>query len=230
MSWTPSFRGFFSSCTDSPSPSRNARLGTRQGSPRGQGPEWSSPRALPQPPTSQTRPHRGPNPSAHLSLHRKFPVLGEAEGEAAEDAGRGGGRPSVALGLALPPPPTQGPRAGSAPELTLDLDPAGAAQEGPGLVPLLHGGQAGAQHLQPQVQHLLAAMGTRGPSTGFPEAWEFLPRGAGLGHQPLPTTQASSSGDPTSFTLSPSLWLPTLGDTVGPMASTPLSPVTALRI
>lgn len=37
------------------------------------------------------------------------------------------------------------------PELTLDLDPARAAQEGPGLVPLLHGGQTGAEHLQPQV-------------------------------------------------------------------------------
>lgn len=57
-----------------------------------------------------------------LSLGRKFPVLGEAEGKAAEDT-----------------------------ELTLDLNPAGAAQEGPGLVPLLHGRQAGAQHLQPQV-------------------------------------------------------------------------------
>lgn len=57
-----------------------------------------------------------------LSLHRKFPVLGEAEGKAAEDT-----------------------------ELTLDLDPAGASQEGPGLVPLLHGWQAGAEHLQPQV-------------------------------------------------------------------------------
>lgn len=48
-----------------------------------------------------------------------------------------------------------GPRA-SSPQLALDLDPAGAAQEGPGLVPLLHGRQAGAEHLQPQVQHLLA--------------------------------------------------------------------------
>lgn len=65
-------------------------------------------------------------------------------------------------GKAQPPPPTLTPGLGlqeprvSSPQLALDLDPAGAAQEGPGLVPLLHGGQAGAEHLQPQVQHLLA--------------------------------------------------------------------------
>lgn len=53
-----------------------------------------------------------------LSLSGELPVLGEAEGKAAEDT-----------------------------ELTLDLDPARAAQEGPGLVPLLHGGQAGAEYL-----------------------------------------------------------------------------------
>lgn len=42
-------------------------------------------------------------------------------------------------------------RARSLPELTLDLDPARAAQEGPRLVPLFHSRQAGAEHLQPQV-------------------------------------------------------------------------------
>lgn len=36
---------------------------------------------------------------------------------------------------------------GSLPELTLDLNPAGAAQEGPRLVPLFHSRQAGAEHL-----------------------------------------------------------------------------------
>ena len=56
------------------------------------------------------------------------------------------------------PPGLWEPRAAS-PQLALDLDPAGAAQEGPGLVPPLHGRQAGAEHLQPQVQHLLAAGG-----------------------------------------------------------------------
>lgn len=74
----------------------------------------------------------------------------------------GGGRGGCQVGSSRPlPPEPLGPeaqrQAGSSPELTLDLDPAGASQEGPGLVPLFHGRQAGAQHLQPQVQHLLAA-------------------------------------------------------------------------
>lgn len=46
-------------------------------------------------------------------------------------------------------------RAVSPPELTLDLHPSRTAQERPRVVPLLHGGDAGAQHLQPKVQHLL---------------------------------------------------------------------------
>ena len=98
-------------------------------------------------------------PTTHLSLCRKLPVLGEAESEAAEDpGGRRGGLSDAGKAQPTPPHPLLGlqePRV-SSPQLTLDLDPAGAAQEGPGLVPLLHRGQAGAEHLQPQVQHLLA--------------------------------------------------------------------------
>ncbi len=41
------------------------------------------------------------------------------------------------------------------PEFTLYLNPARTAQEGPGMVPFLHGTHTGTQHLQPQVQHLL---------------------------------------------------------------------------
>lgn len=52
------------------------------------------------------------------------------------------------------------------PELTLDLDPARAAQEGPGVVPLLHRHHAGAQHLQPQVEHLLTGGGGGGRTVG----------------------------------------------------------------
>lgn len=52
----------------------------------------------------------------------------------------------------LPLPPSSKPcRAAYSPELTLDLDPTRATQEGPGLVPLFDSGQAGAEYLQPQV-------------------------------------------------------------------------------
>lgn len=43
---------------------------------------------------------QGPTPTTYLSLCRKFPVLGEAEGKAAEDTGRKGRLP-VTLRLAL---------------------------------------------------------------------------------------------------------------------------------
>lgn len=43
---------------------------------------------------------------------------------------------------------------GFPPELTLDLHPSWTAQERPRVVPLLHSSYAGAQHLQPKVQHL----------------------------------------------------------------------------
>lgn len=44
MSWTPSFRGFFSSCTQTaPHCHGMHSWGTQQRSPRWQGPEWSSP-------------------------------------------------------------------------------------------------------------------------------------------------------------------------------------------
>lgn len=64
-------------------------------------------------------------------------------------------------------PGLQKPRvAGASPELALNLDPARATQEGPGLVPLLHCRQAGAEHLQPQVQDLLA---------GHRQGWGYGP-------------------------------------------------------
>lgn len=100
---------------------------------------------------------RGPTPPTHLSLHRKFPVLGEAEGKAAEDAGgEEGSREAVNRSQVSSAPTNPTPDhwagfleavAGDSPELALDLDPARAAQEGPGLVPLLHSRQAGAEHL-----------------------------------------------------------------------------------
>ena len=40
-------------------------------------------------------------------------------------------------------------------ELALDLYPAGAAQEGPRVIPLLNDALAGTQTLQPKVKHLL---------------------------------------------------------------------------
>lgn len=93
----------------------------------------------------------------YLSLSRKLPVLGEAEGKAAEDT-RDQGTVSGHSGLFCPPTSLQSHQVPGPselpthpPELTLDLDPAGAAQEGPGLVPLLHSGQAGTEDLQPQV-------------------------------------------------------------------------------
>lgn len=43
------------------------------------------------------------------------------------------------------------PEGPDSPQLALDLHPAGAAQERPGMEPLLHGLQARAQHLQPQM-------------------------------------------------------------------------------
>lgn len=116
------------------------------------------------PGTDASLPHLPQSPGrqapTHLSLCRKLPVLGEAECEAAEDPGGRGGCQMLA-GAQPTPPGLREPRAAS-PQLALDLDPAGAAQEGPGLVPPLHGRQAGAEHLQPQVQHLLAAGGGGG--------------------------------------------------------------------
>lgn len=49
--------------------------------------------------------------------------------------------------MALPNPSQLLKPTASSPELALDLDPARTAQEGPGLVPLFHGLQAGAQYL-----------------------------------------------------------------------------------
>lgn len=176
-------------------------------------------------------PHCGPNPSTHLSLHRKFPVLGEAEGEAAEDTGKGGGeavsRPQVGSAHT---PLTQGHRAGSSPELTLDLDPAGAAQEGPGLVPLLHGRQAGAEHFQPQVQHLLTGTGEEVRLLGSLTTGGFCPSVLGWATSPFPATLRPPQVTPVPLLSVPHSGSPTLGDTHtrGPMASTPLSPVTAL--
>lgn len=88
-------------------------------------------------------------PHTHLSLSGELPVLGEAEGKTAEDTGDQRTACAHAGLICQPPLPASSKpcRATYSPELTLDLDPARAAQEGPGLVPLLHGGQAGAEYL-----------------------------------------------------------------------------------
>ena len=92
---------------------------------------------------------------AHLLLVWQLTVLGETEGELGENPEEKNSTVDLDLTERRP----QGVRGASSPELTLDLHPARAAQEGPGLVPLLHRGHAGAQHLQPQVQHLLTGGG-----------------------------------------------------------------------
>lgn len=61
-------------------------------------------------------------------------------------------------------------RGSDPPELTLDLYPARAAQEWPGVEPFLHCLQARAQHLQPQVQHLLTAKQATGRVTSTTES------------------------------------------------------------
>lgn len=94
--------------------------------------------------------------------------------------------------------PTPGPRAGDSPELALDLDPARAAQEGPGLVPLLHSRQAGAEHLEPQVQDLLAG-----------------DRRGGVGASPRRGGQPASAQRPSSA--------PPHGEALGP--TVPTAPV-----
>lgn len=162
----------------------------------------------------------------HLSLHRELPVLREAEGEAAEDAGgreRGGCRwRSGQLCPHRPHPGARGRGSGSSgghsPELALDLDPAGAAQEGPGLIPLLHGRQAGAEHLQPQVQDLLAGDGG-GEWAAPPRPSPSLPFVTTSADRAFPLSQVSAEGvAPASLP-----W-----KTLGPAVPVALSPVPAL--
>lgn len=125
MSWTPSFRGFFSSCTQT-APHRHGMhsWGTQQGSPRWQGPEWSLPMTpaprvplgpclghpqvfeltrlhrpgLPRPTEDQTHPPTSLFTGSSQSWERlKAKQQRTLEGKE--------GRLSVALRLALPTPP-----------------------------------------------------------------------------------------------------------------------------
>ena len=182
MSWTPSFKGFFSSCTRQPSchgcwaHGEEARWQGQGGRCRWR--QYSDPApsatrkrlgeaapgtdaSLPHPPQSPGR-QAPPPTSLFAGSSQSWERLKAKQQRTLE--GEGGGCQTLARLSPHPHPPIPPPHPGlglqeprvSSPQLTLDLDPAGAAQEGPGLVPLLHRGQAGAEHLQPQVQHLLA--------------------------------------------------------------------------